>query len=288
MQKISLICPTHNEKNNLKVLFDSILNQTKRPNEIIFIEDSSTDNTFSVLSQFKTKIKNVKIFRVNNRNISKNRNLAVEKSKNEIIVCVDAGCKLTKTYLEKITEPFKNKKIFFVAGVSKLIPKNLFDECFDSFVTKDKFSQDYLPKGHAMAFRKSLWKKIGGFPEHLALGAEDTYFGRKAVAEGYKPFIVENAIVNWETRRGLRAIYKQFNNYGYWDGRAFSLSELPKNSKLSLIVSVLFPLEIAHAFYKGIRLLSKFRKIRAFYYGLMIDLFKVYGYLFGWCSGVRK
>ncbi len=283
--KISLICPAHNEENNLGQLFESILRQTKKVNEIIFVEDSSLDDTFNVLKKFQKKNKNVKIFRVNNRNISKNRNLAINKSKGDIIVCIDAGCVFDKNYIKKITSPFKNKKIKFAGGISKILTKNLFDGCFSHFIVREKVPSDYLPKGHAMAFRKSLWRKAGGFPEHLALGAEDTYFGKEIVKMGVDPFIVKDAIVYWETRGDLKTIYRQFRSYGYWDGRAFVFRELPKKSKLATFIAIVFPLALIHSIFKGLYLSLKFKKIMAFFYGVGIDLAKIYGYIFGLIQG---
>lgn len=286
--RISLICPVHNEENNLKGLFESIKKQTKSPEEIIFVEDSSTDKTIGVLKDFQKERENIKIFRVKNKNISKNRNLAIKSSKNKIIVCIDAGCSMDKNYLKKIYSAFNDKKIKFVGGVSKLKPKNLFDKCFADFVEKKKITSNYLPKGHAMAFRKELWEKIGGFPEYLALGAEDTYFGKEAIKRGYPPKIITGAVVYWENRKNLKEIFKQFKNYGYWDAKAFSLKGLPRNSKLNILISIIFPLSFLHAFYKGICLMIKFKNLKAFYYGFMINLAKIYGYFFGLVKGELK
>lgn len=279
--KVSLICPAHNEENNITKTLDSIFNQTKIPNEVIVVEDSSTDDTFKVLRNYQKKNKKLKIIRVKTKNISKNRNIAIKKSKGDILVCVDAGCVLDKNYIEKIVKPFENKKIKFVGAISKLKTKTLFDKCFASFIIKEKISKNYLPKGHAMAFTKKAWKKIGGFPEHLALGAEDTYFGKKMVEAGNKSFIVNDAFVYWETRNNLKTIYNQFKNYGFWDGRAFSFSELPRNSKLNLIISIFFPLAFLHSFYSGVKLSLKFKNSKSFFYGIRIDLVKIYGYFMG-------
>jgi len=286
--KVSLIMPAHNEEKTIMNTLNSILNQTKIPEEIIIVEDNSTDKTFKILKQYQKKNKKIKIIQVKNKNISKNRNMAIKESKGNIMVCVDAGCILDKNYIKKIIVPFNNKNINFVGAISKLNTKTLFDKCFASFVVKEKASKNYLPKGHAMAFTKGAWKEVGGFPENLALGAEDTYFGRKMSEMGNKPVIVKDAIVYWETRSNLKTIFRQFKSYGYWDGRAFSFSKLPKNSKLNMFVSVIFPITILHSGYKGIKLFLKFKSLKAFFYGIGIDLVKIYGYFFGLIRGRLK
>jgi len=284
--KITLICPAHNEEKNLEPLMESLKKQTRKPDEVIFVEDSSVDKTYDVLKKFQENYKNVKIFRVNNKNISKNRNLAIKESENEIIVCVDAGCKLQDDYVDKITYPFNEENVYFVGGMSRINPKNLFDKCFSLFVEKNKISKMYLPKGHAMAFRKDLWTKVGGFPEHLALGAEDTFFGKEAIALGFKPFIVSDAFVYWETRSNFKVIYKQFKSYGFWDMKAFNFLNLPLKSKLNFFISILFPFAFLHSFYMGLKCILKFKKMKSFYYGFGIDLSKIYGYFSGSIKGI--
>jgi len=285
---ISLICTVHNEEEGLKGLLDSIRHQSKKVDEIIFIEDSSSDKTFQILEDYNKKYNCLKIIQVKTKNIAKNRKIAVKKSKGAIIVCVDAGCKLDKKYVERITFPFNSSNIDFVGGTSRILSKTLFGKCFASFIEKKDISKDYLPKGHAMAFRKNLWKRVGGFPEHLARGAEDTYFGRKAIQIGCSPFIVGDAVIYWKSRENLREIFKQFKNYGYWDKRAFSFQNLPKNSKLNILFSIVFPLAILYSLFKGGKLLIQFRSVQAFIYGLTISLTKIYGYSIGLVKGMLK
>lgn len=284
--KVSLICPAHNEEKTIAKTLRSVFNQSKVPDEIIIIEDSSTDKTFSVLKKFQEKHNGIKIVRVKNRNISKNRNIAIRKSKNNFVICIDAGCILERDYVKKISDPFKDKKIKFVGAISRLLTKTLFDKCFSCFVVKKNVPNGYIPKGHAMAFTKGVWEEVGGFPEHLALGAEDTFFGKALIKMGHSPFIVKDAIIYWETRNNMKTIYKQFMSYGYWDAKAFSPFKLPKNSKFAIIVAIIFPFAIIHSILKGVQLFLNFKQYRAFFYGVGIDLAKIYGYVFGIIKGV--
>lgn len=52
MKKVSFIIGTHNGSQKLHQLFDSILNQTFKDYEIIVCDDASTDDTFSILSEY--------------------------------------------------------------------------------------------------------------------------------------------------------------------------------------------------------------------------------------------
>lgn len=69
---ISLVMATYNGAKYIREQLDSILNQTVVPDEIIVVDDCSTDNTISVLSEYKDK-GNIKIF-VNEKNKGVNAN----------------------------------------------------------------------------------------------------------------------------------------------------------------------------------------------------------------------
>ncbi len=70
MKKISIITPTYNEEENIALLCEKINNELSKLNytyEHIVIDNSSTDNTVSILRNICKKDKNVKVI-VNNKN----------------------------------------------------------------------------------------------------------------------------------------------------------------------------------------------------------------------------
>ena len=62
--KLSFIIPAYNEEESLEQLYNEILqNRGDHQYEVIFIEDGSTDNTYSVMQQLAQKDSNVKVIR---------------------------------------------------------------------------------------------------------------------------------------------------------------------------------------------------------------------------------
>ena len=113
--KTTLICPTYNEEESIEELINSMLNQSKKPDEIIFVDSFSKDKTAEIIKKYSKKNKEIKLIQEKS-NISEARNIAIKNSKYEIIVATDASCKLDKYWLEKITEPFLDKSIDVVSG----------------------------------------------------------------------------------------------------------------------------------------------------------------------------
>ena len=70
----------------------------------------------------------------------------------------------------------------------------------------------FLPSSRSIAFRKDLWRKVGGYPEHI-YNAEDTLFDIKMLHTGAKMEFVPDAYVYWQPRSSIRALAKQFYNY---------------------------------------------------------------------------
>jgi len=278
--KISVVCTLRNEENNIESLIKDLINQIKKPNEIIFIDDDSRDKTWEILNKYARKYKEIRIFKVSNYNISKNRNFGISKSKGDFILTIDGGCSIRKDYLDSLIRCLKekNNKEFFGA-ITKIPYTNNFEHCYSLLLERTP-SLNSLPKGHAFFFKKKLWKDIKGFNENLET-AEDTEFIIKAKRINQPPVICSNAIVYWKPRRNLREIFTQFYRYGKGDRKAFELKNLPIKSKINLLITIIFPLSILHALYTSLKMLLKTKKISSFCIGFIMDLTKIYAYSWG-------
>lgn len=220
--KISFIATVFNEEKNIRYLFESLQAQTKLPDEIIIVDAKSTDNTVYEIEQFKKSLGKIAIQIIEKKvNRSVGRNLAIGRATGTIIVATDAGCSLDKRWLENIVSPFTDPEIDVVAGFYKPITHNIFEKCLACYtsVMKDKVTDDFLPSSRSIAFRKSAWKKIGGYPANLDT-CEDLVFARNLKQEGFKFKVIKNAIVYWPQRKNIVEAGKQFFNYAMGDGQA--------------------------------------------------------------------
>ena len=61
--KFSIIIACRNEIKNIPTLLASIENQTHKPDEVIFVDDNSTDETYNFLINYSKKYNYIKVIK---------------------------------------------------------------------------------------------------------------------------------------------------------------------------------------------------------------------------------
>ena len=211
--KVSVCITVYNEERSISKLVESLLRQSKKPDEIVIVDGGSGDKTVEIIRHFQKKDKRIKLL-IEKCSRSRGRNLAVELAKNDIIAMTDAGCVPKRNWLENITEPFKHKEVDIVAGFYTMKVSDSLQKALSVFLgihPKD-FDINFLPSTRSVAFTKQAWEKISGFLENLEDTAEDTVFNYKALKLGLNISRMKNARVEWEMPKtfsdGIIKIYK--------------------------------------------------------------------------------
>ena len=77
----------------------------------------------------------------------------------------------------------------------------------------------FLPSSRSVAFRKSVWSEVGGYPEWLDY-CEDLIYDL-AIRERFGPFtFAPDALVHFRPRTTMRAFFTQYYRYARGDGKA--------------------------------------------------------------------
>ncbi len=225
--KISFVATVFNEEKTVTALLDSIFKQTRLPDEVVIVDGGSRDLTVAKIKNEKLKMKNdnekLKIFIKPKSTIAQGRNYGIEKATGDIIVMSDAGCVLQRDWLEKITEPFIKENADIVAGFYRMIGSTPLQKALSVFlgIPRERFDQNkFLPSARSIAFKKTLWKKIGGFNEKLERAGEDTQFNYEALKLGAKFVRVKDALVDWEVPKNLWEGLRKFYIYAKGDVQA--------------------------------------------------------------------
>lgn len=253
--RVSLIITVKNEAAAVPRLFDSILAQTRAPDEIVVVDGGSTDETVARLRDYTSRLP-LRIIPAPGLNISQGRNAAVRASGGELICSTDAGVRLDPRWVEELIKPFElNAKTESAArtkdeadsspGPVPHQPQSAPDllqpltaDVVSGFFLPDPHSifetalaattlpalaeirpEKFLPSSRSIAFRRSAWEQVNGYPEWLDF-CEDLIFDFALRARNFHFAFAPNALVHFRPRPSLRAFFKQYYQYARGDGKA--------------------------------------------------------------------
>jgi len=109
----SVIIPAHNEEKVIDKCLKSVLNQTKEVDEIIFVDDNSTDNTYDIvrsISENNSSLKMLQLKEDKGGSAAAARNRGSEIANGEYIIFIDADQIAEKYFIEKIYDFIKDKR----------------------------------------------------------------------------------------------------------------------------------------------------------------------------------
>ena len=201
INKICVIIPIFNEDAIIEESFNSIKNQTIKPDRLIYVNDSSTDKTKQKILDLSSKIKWVDII----DHISAEIHLPGSKiinafyygyemliEKYDIICKFDADILLPNNYFERIIEIFcKDKKIGIAGG-------NLFVLNNGKWVYENIAAKSHV-RGPIKAYRAQCFKDIKGIRRSIGWDTVDVLLAQKY---GWKIFTDYNLKVKHLRKTG--------------------------------------------------------------------------------------
>ncbi len=171
---ISVIIPTYNRKEMVLNAINSILEQSTKPNEIIVIDDGSTDGTEDLFP-----IKGVIYHQIEHCGFpGKVRNTGVDLSTSDYLAFLDSDDIWFKDKLKKQTEYFKNnsecrilhtKERWIMNG--KLISQKKRKHNTSGNIFKDSL-QGCIMGPSTILMEKKLYLEFGGFSENIEVGED--------------------------------------------------------------------------------------------------------------------
>ncbi len=228
---ITLIATVLNEGHSMHRLMQSLVAQTRLPDEVVIVDGGSHDNTVAILESYTDQLP-LRVLIVQGCNISEGRNRAIAAARGDIIAVTDAGVILAPNWLEQITKPLLDDPTYdAVGGFFDPDYTTLFELAMSATVLPlvDEINPaTFLPTSRSVAFRKAVWKTVDGYPEWLDY-CEDLVFDLrvKQVLESQSEAKIivlfafaPQALVAFRPRGSLRSFFKQYYLYARGDGKA--------------------------------------------------------------------
>lgn len=220
--KVSVVCTVFNERESLPELLNSLEHQERPPDEVVIVDGGSTDGTLKLLQSYRGPLP-LKLFELPGGNIALGRNAAIRAATGEVIASTDAGVWLDPMWLLELLRPFEQEEtVSAVAGFFRPDPRSAFEVAMGATVlpTSEEITPEtFLPSSRSVAYRKSLWESVGGYPEWLDY-CEDLIFDLNVRRQGVSFAWAPQAVAYFRPRQDFRAFFRQYYRYARGDGKA--------------------------------------------------------------------
>lgn len=114
-EKVSVILPIYNAEKYLKKCVNSVINQTYSNLQIILVNDGSTDGSWEICQQLRTKDNRIEIYTQSNRGVSVARNKGLNVANGKWIMFVDPDDVLDNNIILELLSQVVNSSTDIVA-----------------------------------------------------------------------------------------------------------------------------------------------------------------------------
>ncbi len=194
--QISVAIPCYNGAAYIRQSIESILAQSSPPDQILVINDGSTDESQAIIEQYPVSL----IIHKQNQGLAAARNSALQAATGDILVFVDVDAFPAHNFLMVLSAHYTDDP--YLAGVGgQGIESNIHSQA-------DRWRRAHASQGYGrrsryvpflyglcMSFRVSVLREIGGFDVTFRTNAEDMDIGYRLNAAGYRLLYVPEACV---------------------------------------------------------------------------------------------
>jgi glycosyltransferase involved in cell wall biosynthesis len=167
----SIIIPTYNRAQFLKIAIKSVINQTFNDYELIIVDDGSSDNTKQVVAEFADK--RIRYIPKVHQGVAPTRNRGLKEAKGEFICFLDSDDRFCQNKLEITYQYIKKHPRYKVFHTEEIWYRNgglLSQKVYHKKPSEDVFSAAVklcCISISTAAIKKEVFTQIGIFDERL-------------------------------------------------------------------------------------------------------------------------
>lgn len=199
--KITMVIPAYNEAATIEGCLTAIFAQQHQFDEVILVDNNSTDNTVELAKKF-----NVKVIQEDRQGVVYARDAGFDAAAGDIIGRIDADTLLEPNWTLELLRVFENEEITAVTGPVYYhdMPGRVTGQKADTFI---RFSLDKLSVkakflfGSNMAIRKSAWNVMREVVCHEKAYHEDLDLAIHLVDYEYQIILDKKLIAGVSSRR---------------------------------------------------------------------------------------
>lgn len=224
--RVAVTSAVFNEEKNIRAFLDALLAQTRRPDEIIIVDDGSTDSTASILEEYAAAHSEIRCLQQENKGPAAARNYAWKTASADICVFTDGDCVPEPDWIEKLTAPFSDSSVGAAAGTYKTLnPENLLARFIGMEIDwrYRNVAGDVDAHGsYNLAVRREILKQTGGFREDYPKPSGEDFDLTYKISRITKIRFIREAVVGhyhpddfiWYLKNQARRAYDRIKVYG--------------------------------------------------------------------------
>jgi poly-beta-1,6-N-acetyl-D-glucosamine synthase len=289
-QTISILVPCYNEEKTIRRCVQSWLDQTRPADEVIVVNDCSTDNSLEILQEFKDSVTIIDLPK-NTGNKSFVQEAGLKYVKTDIFIATDADTIMDKNFVERVHLAFQDETIQAFAGYVKSLKCNWLTACreIDYIIGQDlhKIAQNEINflvviPGCAGAFRTKMFRKKIMF-DHDTL-TEDLDFTYKINKLDLNIFYDREAIVYTQDPSNIKSYINQIRRWysGGWQNLVKHIG-IVKSPTKAMELSIIY---MDGLVFYPLLFITPMLSQKAFIY-LLVHCFAL-GLIFGLYSAIRR
>jgi hypothetical protein len=177
--RISIVIPAHNEATYLKSCLDSFVAQTYLPNELILVDDNSSDDTFKIAQEYARKHDWINAIQrestdvhIPGKKVVDTFNFGLKHtSEFDLIGKFDADIVLPPNYFEAMVNHFQSNWMLGMCSGLLFIKKG------DAWVYENIADKNHI-RGPIKLYHKACFNKIGGLRPGVGWDTVDTLLAK--------------------------------------------------------------------------------------------------------------
>lgn len=235
---ISFVIPVLNGDKYIQQCLESIFSEITEVDEVIVIDNGSTDRTVSIVESFE----NVELLIQPDITVAAMRNRGEALSRNMLLAFIDADCVLCEGWRRQVIDVFANGSVH-AAGSLYDIPDNAcwIEKAWFSQKVTEKAQAKYINSGNLVVWR-AVFNALNGFDETL-VSDEDCDFGERLNKAGY--FMLEDPnirVVHLGNPKSVKEFYVKETWHATSALAGQTLNSLDRPTMMSIFfgISVLF------------------------------------------------
>ena len=224
--RVSVVIPVLNAARTLPRTLAALAALAPAPDELVFVDNGSTDDTRARLTAFSAAGAGAKVLVLDEprRGASVARNTGARAATGEVVAFTDADCCPRPDWLAGLTAPLADPTVGAVAGRLHSTPPAGVVEAFSSLFTLQAPAAAArhtrwtpwaggFPTAN-LAVRRALLERVGGFDESVAIYGEDYDLCARLYAHRTAIVYTPAAGVEHQHRVTLKAMLRQAFGFG--------------------------------------------------------------------------